>query len=265
MGLWRGPGYAGEETRRSGRKPGLGGYLCLVQGDWSRGFECLAKSSDAQLQELAAKSLAAPAEPAACVELADAWWDALRRPREAPRRSARRGWLLVRSGSGRFDGAGQNPRRETTGRDRRPKRNSHNFGRRKGRDAKRPSVASRRGSEPPVPGAVAAGGHFYKVFLEKISWTDAKAKCEQMSGSLTCIGSSEENEFIINLIETQIGQGVLGTADYKFWLGGHLQNGQWGWISGEPFTFAPTNVVNPDQPCLRHAGASGLARTIVAA
>ena len=54
----------------------MGRYLCFVKGDWSGGLECLAKSNDATLKQLAAKSLAVAEEPAAQVELADAWWDA---------------------------------------------------------------------------------------------------------------------------------------------------------------------------------------------
>ena len=54
----------------------VGKYLCFVEGDWTAGLEHLARSSDATLKGLAAKSLAAPEEPAAQLALGDAWWDA---------------------------------------------------------------------------------------------------------------------------------------------------------------------------------------------
>src|SRR6185312_914073 len=49
----------------------VGRHLCFVTEDWEQGLPMLAKSSDATLKDLAAKSLAAT-EPTAMVELGDA-------------------------------------------------------------------------------------------------------------------------------------------------------------------------------------------------
>jgi serine/threonine protein kinase len=52
-----------------------GRYECFVLGDWDAGLAKLAASSDADLQALAAKELAAPSAPEQQVGVADGWWD----------------------------------------------------------------------------------------------------------------------------------------------------------------------------------------------
>ncbi|HVR84814.1 MAG TPA: LamG-like jellyroll fold domain-containing protein [Planctomycetota bacterium] len=52
-----------------------GEYLCFCKGDWGKGLVFLSKGSDAALQALATKELAAPAELPQLVEIADGWWD----------------------------------------------------------------------------------------------------------------------------------------------------------------------------------------------
>jgi hypothetical protein len=54
----------------------IGKYLCLARGDWDAGLPYLAKGSDAKLKALAEMELAAPADPADKIKLADGWWDA---------------------------------------------------------------------------------------------------------------------------------------------------------------------------------------------
>jgi formylglycine-generating enzyme required for sulfatase activity/tRNA A-37 threonylcarbamoyl transferase component Bud32 len=70
----------------------LGRYLCFDQDDWQAGLPHLAKGSDAELKNLAVKSLAAPTDAGAMLALGDAWWDAAdaRKGKEA---------TLVRSGA----------------------------------------------------------------------------------------------------------------------------------------------------------------------
>jgi formylglycine-generating enzyme required for sulfatase activity len=70
----------------------LGRYLCFDHDDWQAGLPHLAKGSDAEIKNLAVKSLAAPTDAAAMVALGDAWWDAAdaRKGKEA---------TLVRSGA----------------------------------------------------------------------------------------------------------------------------------------------------------------------
>jgi serine/threonine protein kinase/Leucine-rich repeat (LRR) protein len=54
----------------------MGRYLCFVAGDWEQGLPMLAKSDDATLKDLAAKSLKNPTDAAAQADVGDAWWNA---------------------------------------------------------------------------------------------------------------------------------------------------------------------------------------------
>lgn len=54
-----------------------GRYLCFVQGAWEQGLVHLTKGSDESLKELASASVKSADEPAAQVELGDAWFAAL--------------------------------------------------------------------------------------------------------------------------------------------------------------------------------------------
>ena len=103
--------------------------------------------------------------------------------------------------------------------------------------------------------AVAGGGHFYKVFAEKLTWTAARKKCEETGGYLVCIETAAEDKFIIDLIEKEIGVNVLGTADKKYWMGGGLVNGRWFWLTGAPIQYKPHQIpADSNMPFLRHAG-----------
>ncbi|HEX4132383.1 MAG TPA: protein kinase [Pirellulales bacterium] len=105
----------------------------------------------------------------------------------------------------------------------------------------------------------APNGHFYKVFDGRMSWTEAKQLCEQRGGYLASLTTPDENAFVIDLIESKIGRGKLGTDDFKYWIGGYMTNGRWKWLTGEPIVFAPNKLpVNPDKPYLRHAGRNWL-------
>jgi tetratricopeptide (TPR) repeat protein len=53
----------------------VGKYRCFQKGDWATGLLCLVKCADESLKTLAKKDLDAPVEPAARLELGDAWWD----------------------------------------------------------------------------------------------------------------------------------------------------------------------------------------------
>ncbi len=52
----------------------IGRFYCLVRNDWARGLPALAKGSDANLKAAAEKELQQPADSAAKVSVADAWW-----------------------------------------------------------------------------------------------------------------------------------------------------------------------------------------------
>jgi hypothetical protein len=51
-----------------------GRYLCLVKGDWERGLPMMAGGGEPSWAEPAAEDLASPEEPAAQLEVADAWY-----------------------------------------------------------------------------------------------------------------------------------------------------------------------------------------------
>jgi hypothetical protein len=70
----------------------LGRYYCL-DDNWQEALPHLAKGGDADLQQLAQRELASPAEPTEQVKLADAWWE-LAQNREGTERDS----LLLRAG-----------------------------------------------------------------------------------------------------------------------------------------------------------------------
>jgi len=88
----------------------------------------------------------------------------------------------------------------------------------------------------PPKDAVESGGHYYKVFRKKVSWTSAWRQCNDLGGSLACIGSKEENDFVA---------GLLG--DKKAWIGGtdEEREGVWKWVNGDDLTYTNWVTGNP--------------------
>ncbi len=64
-----------------------------------------------------------------------------------------------------------------------------------------------------------------------ITWSEAKAACENMGGHLCTITDESEQHFIEQLIDS-------GTKD-SYWLGGtdEADEGNWSWITGEPWLY----------------------------
>jgi hypothetical protein len=83
-------------------------------------------------------------------------------------------------------------------------------------------------------------GHWYKHCLEPATWAAAEKRCEEMGGHLACVTSKKEHDFVVKLISGKVT-----------WLGGTdaETEGQWRWITGEPFQFRawlpgePNNVM----------------------
>jgi len=91
-------------------------------------------------------------------------------------------------------------------------------------------------------GAEKFGGHYYKVYTTRVSWHEAKKRCEAAGGHLACVESKQENDFL-----TRIAKGRL------CFLGGTDSGaeGDWRWINGKSLTF--TNW-GPNEPNNAHGG-----------
>jgi len=115
----------------------------------------------------------------------------------------------------------------------------------------------------PVEWPVAEGGngHFYEAVLvpDGISWHDAKAAAESAGGYLATITSQEENNFVFNLINYDVFwrsvPANLPAWSASFvgpWLGGFQPEGSseprgdWQWGTGEPFSYANWDIMQPD-------------------
>ncbi|HWB06951.1 MAG TPA: lectin-like protein [Verrucomicrobiales bacterium] len=81
-------------------------------------------------------------------------------------------------------------------------------------------------------------GHWYARINEPMSWTDAAEVCKALGGYLACPATAEENDFIYNQF----------ASDRLCWLGGTDADheGQWSWVSGEPFTFTKWAHTEPN-------------------
>ena len=71
----------------------------------------------------------------------------------------------------------------------------------------------------------------YQVFVEDISWTDARAKCEALGGHLVVI--SDEAEFA-KVVELARNSGAN-----KFWIGCHRVDGTLVWETTEEVSYYP--------------------------
>lgn len=71
----------------------------------------------------------------------------------------------------------------------------------------------------------------YQVFIEDISWTDARAKCEALGGHLVVI--SDEAEFA-KVVELARNSGAN-----KFWIGCHRVDGTLVWETTEEVSYYP--------------------------
>ncbi len=79
--------------------------------------------------------------------------------------------------------------------------------------------------------------HAYVKYMEKISWEDARKKCEDLGGHLVTITSQAESDFVNALVGRNEGP----------WLGAYAdENRQWHWITGEPFEFTNWYKTEPD-------------------
>ena len=77
--------------------------------------------------------------------------------------------------------------------------------------------------------AVEFQGHRYKVFEEAGSWRQAKKRCEEMGGYLSCVETAAEQEFICELADGRYLS--LGASD-------EAREDAWCWVNGASFNYA---------------------------
>lgn len=71
--------------------------------------------------------------------------------------------------------------------------------------------------------------HYYSVFNDDLTWSQARTACEKMGGHLVTIGGANENNFVKSLISSQ-SKGL-------YWIGAKLTDSGWSWVNGESFTY----------------------------
>ena len=72
------------------------------------------------------------------------------------------------------------------------------------------------------------GEHRYKIYYDTLTWEEAKAACEAKGGHLATI-TSEKEQYLLNL---------RNDKNHKLWIGGYKNaEGQWCWVTGEPWKY----------------------------
>ena len=94
-----------------------------------------------------------------------------------------------------------------------------------------------------------SGEHQYKIFYDTLTWEEAKAACEAMGGHLATITSEEEQQKLNS----------YNGGNHNLWIGGYKNaDGQWCWVTGEPWEYEnwgegePNNSSNvvADESCV---------------
>ena len=91
--------------------------------------------------------------------------------------------------------------------------------------------------------AVMFNGHYYKAYDIPMSWTDAKAYCENLGGHLVTVTSQAEQTFLENTFFT------TASEMWFYMIGGYRESytsTKWMWVTGEPFNFS--NWSTPNEP-----------------
>lgn len=83
-------------------------------------------------------------------------------------------------------------------------------------------------------------GHAYKLFSEKLSWSEARTRCNQMGGHLATIHDRDEHAFILHM--------AANTTVSQIWLGGtdESQEGTWKWVTDEEFGYSDWGPSEPN-------------------
>ena len=91
---------------------------------------------------------------------------------------------------------------------------------------------------PAMPGFTSQqnyNGHSYYRSTGSMTWTDARTACANMGGYLVTVTTLAENNFLFNLWPN----GWIGLTD-------EVVEGQWRWVTGEPFSWSNWNGGEPN-------------------
>jgi len=77
-------------------------------------------------------------------------------------------------------------------------------------------------------------GHCYQYFGDMVSWFDAETACEAWGGTLAALTTTDERLLVV--AELGGGETWVGASDDP---AAGASEGNWIWITGEPFTAAP--------------------------
>jgi hypothetical protein len=81
--------------------------------------------------------------------------------------------------------------------------------------------------------AISLGGHWYKLFVGRVTWDDAKQHCEKMGGHLACLETEAEAKAVGRLFARTSGKNLGYIC-----LGGFRdKQGKWQWVNGQPMTY----------------------------
>lgn len=84
-------------------------------------------------------------------------------------------------------------------------------------------------------------GHRYELYVlgGEYEWKHAQNFCDEKGGHLATITSTEENSIIHQLIQSSENNFLIGGTDKD-------SEGEWKWITGEPFNYTNWNETQPD-------------------
>ena len=82
-------------------------------------------------------------------------------------------------------------------------------------------------------------GHYYQIFNNKVSWSEANRLCKEKGGHLATITSQGEQDFIDS----------LNSSRSRLWIGGYRSSGtsgDWRWITGEAWSYTNWRIGEPN-------------------
>ena len=87
-------------------------------------------------------------------------------------------------------------------------------------------------------------GHWYSLVIAEgdIQWSVCQDLAQQSGGYLASLSSAEENQWLHTLAVSH----PAAFTPHGPWLGGYVVDGQWRWVSGEPWQFTAWTPTNPN-------------------